>query len=328
MGSHIADYFQSYFPNAEIFGLRRWHLSITRNINHLAEKIVLLDCDLTDPVATEDVIRRVRPEIVFHCAAQSFVSPSWRHPSLYMDVNYKGTVNLLEAIRKHSPETFIHLPGSGEEYGKIAQDMLPINSQTAINPVNPYAVSKVAQDLIGLVYYESYGVNVIRTRAFNHEGPRRMNVFGLPWYAYQLARISHSIQEPLLTTGETSDLRNFTHVLDMVEAYVKAVQFCDPGKLYLIGNSLSTHELTFRDCIDRMIRYAGLDGRVEIKQVSQYTRPTSVPYLIADVSEFVSVTGWSINKSMDDVLNDTVDYWMHNFMCFPRWNVLSEVAPI
>ena len=327
VGSHIADYIAENYPDTEIFALRRWHLSQMRNLLHLQDRITLLDCDLTDPISTEDTITIARPDIIFHCAAQSFVSPSWRHPSLYMDVNYKGTVNLLEAVRKKCPDTFIHLPGSGEEYGKVEEDELPITPDSKISPVNPYAVSKVAQDLIGLVYHESYGMNIIRTRAFNHEGPRRMNVFGLPWYAYQIARIKDGLQPPSLNTGVTSDLRNFTHVSDMVRAYILAVEKCEPGRLYIIGNNLSSHEQTFSACLQKMLQFAGLQDKVSIRQVDDYTRPTQVPRLIADCSDFNNISGWKIEKSMDQILADTLDYWQKHHGDFPAWKVISPIAP-
>ncbi len=218
VGSHLVDLIIKKHPEAEIFVTKRWHLSPIKNLIKYVDKLKVIDCDITDVVSTEDLIKQTKPEVIFHCAAESFVSPSWRNPHRYMSVNYNGTVNLLESIRKYSPETIIHIPGSGEEYGDIKQEDLPISLKTVINPVNPYAVSKVAQDLISNVYFESYGTNVIRTRAFNHEGPRRLNVFGLPWYAYQIARIKAGLQEPILKTGHTGDKRNFTHVSDMVEA--------------------------------------------------------------------------------------------------------------
>ena len=141
-----------------------------------------------------------------------------------MQVNYNGTVNLLEAIRKYSQDSIIHIPGSGEEYGDIKIEDLPITTNTLINPVNPYAVSKVAQDLIAKVYFDSYETKVIRTRGFNHEGPRRLYHFGLPWYAFQICRIKKGLQNPLIKTGHRLDKRNFTHVKDMCNGYLKAVQ--------------------------------------------------------------------------------------------------------
>ena len=143
----MADLITQLYPECRIFGTKRWHLSSLKNIDHILDKITFVDCDLTDPVSTNDLVKLTKPEVIFHFAAESFVSPSWKNPHRYMQVNYNGTVNLLEAIRRISPETVIHIPGSGEEYGDIEEDELPINVKTLINPVNPYAVSKVAQDL-------------------------------------------------------------------------------------------------------------------------------------------------------------------------------------
>ena len=183
VGSHMADYLLE--KNIEVYGLKRWNLSKMRNIRHLIDdnRVTLLDCDITDPIGVRNVIERVKPDKIFHFAAESFVSTSWNHPSHYMDVNFKGTVNLLDAIRQVGINPRFHIAGSGEEYGEIFEEELPINEKTILRPVNPYAVSKIAQDFIGFVYFKSYGLDVIRTRAFNHEGPRRDNVFGIPWYA-------------------------------------------------------------------------------------------------------------------------------------------------
>ena len=253
----------------------------------------MIDADLTDPVYTYDLISLTKPDVVFHFAAESFVSPSWKNPHRYMSVNYNGTINILEGIRKYSPNTIIHIPGSGEEYGDIKPKELPITTKTLINPVNPYAVSKVAQDLIAKVYYDSYETKVIRTRGFNHEGPRRLYHFGLPWYAFQICRIKKNLQEPLIKTGHREDKRNFTHVKDMCEAYLKAVQYCEFGELYLVGNSNKNYETTFDDALKRMLKISNMKN-VEIKSVPEFTRPTQVPFLISDCSKFTEISGWSL----------------------------------
>ena len=178
VGSHMVDLLSKECPNSRLVAIKRWHLSNLSNLKHLGSRLSFIDCDLTDSHAVDDTIRQVRPDYIFHFAAESFVSPSWRNPSRYMEVNYQATVNILEAIRKHLPDTVIHIPGSGEEYGDIDESNLPITPKTPLNPVNPYAVSKVAQDLISKVYFDSFGTRVIRTRSFNHEGPRRHLVFG------------------------------------------------------------------------------------------------------------------------------------------------------
>ena len=137
-----------------------------------------------------------------------------------------------------------------EEYGEINQNELPINEDTILRPVNPYAVTKIAQDFIAYVYFRSYGLKVIRTRAFNHEGPRRDKVFGLPMYAFQLAKIEEGLQKPIIKTGVLSDKRNLTHVKDMVEAYWLAVNKCKPGELYIIGNNQENLTFTYEQILN------------------------------------------------------------------------------
>ncbi|MBI96510.1 GDP-mannose 4,6-dehydratase [bacterium] len=323
----MADLIVKKFPNCKIYASRRWHLSDLSNIENILDKITLIDCDLTDPISTNDLIELTKPEVIFHFAAESFVSPSWKNPHRYMSVNYNGTVNILEAIRKLSPNTIIHIPGSGEEYGDIKETDLPINTNTLINPVNPYAVSKVAQDLIAKVYFDSYSTKVIRTRAFNHEGPRRSFVFGLPWYAYQICRIKKGLQDPIIKTGHRFDKRNFTHVIDMCEAYLKSVQYCNFGDLYLIGNSDKTYEATFDEVLNRMLSISDLSN-VEIKTVSKYMRPTQVPFLISDCSKFTEISNWEPNLSLEDILKDTLKYWENNKKLDYNLNSLGDVYPL
>jgi GDP-4-dehydro-6-deoxy-D-mannose reductase len=308
VGSHMADYVLELDGGYELYGLKRWHLSRLDNIRHIQDRVILVDCDLTDPISVREMIGRVRPDRIFHFASESFVSPSWNHPSRYMMMNYNATVNLLDAIHLHELSTLIHIPGSGEEYGEIAEEELPITPETVLRPVNPYAVSKIAQDLISYVYFKSYGIGVIRTRAFNHEGPRRDKVFGIPWYAYQIARVEAGLQEPLLKVGFLDDRRNFTHVRDMVVAYWLATEKCEPGELYLIGSEDPESIYTFREALELLIDMAKVKG---IRYVTdpQYVRPTNVPRLIADTSKFCELTGWKPSIAFKQILTDTLEYW-------------------
>jgi len=308
VGSHMADYILSLSGDYEIYGTKRWHLSRMDNIRHILDKVTLLDCDLTDPISVRELMSEVKPEIIFHFAAESFVSPSWKHPHRYMDMNYTATVNLLDSIHNQNLDSILHIPGSGEEYGQIEESEIPITPETVMRPVNPYAVSKIAQDLIGYVYNKSYGVKVIRTRAFNHEGPRRDKVFGIPWYAYQIAMVEAGRQEPLLKVGHIDDRRNFTHVLDMVNAYWMSVNKCTPGELYLVGSESSETIYTFREALEKLIKMSTVSG-IKYEEDAKYVRPTNVPRLIADTSKFHEATGWEPKIPFDRILTDTLEYW-------------------
>jgi len=310
VGSHLADFILEKNPDVHIYGTKRWNLERLRNVRHLLDhpRVTWVDCDVTDSISVRDLIHTVRPDKIFHLASESFVSPSWLHPSHYMNVNYNGTVNMLEAVRAEGINPRFLIPGTPEEYGDVPENELPIKEDSNLRPVNPYAVSKMAQDYIGYVYFRSYGMNVIRTRAFNHEGPRRDYVFGVPWYAYQIARIEAGKQPPVLTHGHIDDKRNFTHIHDLVEAYWEAMEKCEPGELYLIGNDGESHIATFREIIQKLLEKSEVTG-IMTQEDPKLVRPTSLPYLIGDTSKFREKTGWSPKVSLEQVLDDTLAYW-------------------
>jgi GDP-4-dehydro-6-deoxy-D-mannose reductase len=225
-----------------------------------------------------------------------------------MDVNYHGTVNLLEAIKEYSPYCVYLNPGSGEEYGDITLEELPINQHTELRPVNPYAVTKVAQDLICYVYHKSFNLNTIRLRTFNHEGPRRERYFGIASYAYQISKIKLGLQEKIIKVGHIDDKRNFTHVDDIVDAYFIAMEKAEPGKLYIVGSEDDKNVATFREVLYTLINMSGLDG-IKIIQVPEFTRPTNVPYLIGDTSDFRNTTGWTPKRNLEEILTSIQNYW-------------------
>lgn len=309
VGSHMVDFLIKK-KNYDIYVTKRYHLSKLQFTENFYNKVKWIDCDLTDPISTEKLIKKVKPSFLFHFAAESFVSPSWDHPHRYMSVNYNATVNLLDSIRKFKLKTRFFIPGSGEEYGEIDPKNIPINEETALNPVNPYAVSKVAQDLIGYVYFKSYNLNVIRCRTFNHEGPRRENVFGLSSYAYQIARIEKGYQKPIIYVGRMNDKRNFTHIEDVVEAYWIAINECKPGELYLIGNEDKKNIFTFKEALLKLIKFSNV-GNVKIKEHKPFVRPTDVPRLIVETKKFSKISNWKPKISFDKILLDTLNYWRY-----------------
>lgn len=307
VGSHMTDYLVKD-SSLKIYCTKRYHLSKTKFIKNFYKNVIWKDCDITDSVAVEDLIKKIKPDLLLHFAAESFVSPSWLHPHRYMMVNYNGTVNLLNAIKNYSSKTKILIPGSGEEYGDLPKTEMPINENTILNPVNPYAVTKIAQDLIGYVYYKSYNLNVIRCRTFNHEGPRRENVFGIASYAYQIARIENNLQKPIILVGDTSDKRNFTHVYDVIRAYWLAINKCKPGELYIIGNQKKSSIFTFEEALKKLIKMSFVKS-IKIQKHDAFIRPTKVSRLIVKSNKFEKLTGWRATKSFDTILLDTLEYW-------------------
>lgn len=321
VGSHILDHLiasqTKSDPTLEVYATRRYHLSRRDKVLHLQKNVEWIDCDITDPIAVNRIISQIKPDRLFHMAAESFVSPSWDHPHRYMDVNYNGTVNILDALKNFAPDCRILIPGSGEEYGDILESELPISDRTPLRPVNPYAVTKIAQDLISYVYFRSYNLKVLRLRTFNHEGPRREHYFGIASYCYQIAKMELGLQELKLRVGHTGDKRNFTHVKDIVEAYFLAMEKLEPGDLYLVGTERDENIATFAEVIDRLVKISTLTKEVVIEKVPEYTRPTSVPYLLADAKKFSALTNWKATYTLDEILLDTLNYWRERVKSTP-----------
>jgi len=308
VGSHLLDFLLKR-KDMQIHATRRWssRMSLVDHIPEVEQSINWHICDLTDPFSIEGVISKVRPDRVFHLGAQSFVSPSWSAPDVYFRTNVLGTLYLLEALRRHElVDTRVLLPGSGEEYGDVPESELPIRPETQLRPVNPYAVSKVAQDLLGYEHHKSYGQHIVRIRAFNHEGPRRDRVFALPSFAWQIARIEAGLTPPVVKVGNLEALRNWTDVRDMVRAYWLALEKCPAAELFLIG---SQKVMTVKECLDYMISKSPKKDDITIETHASLVRPTEPLRLVADTKPFEGLTGFSCQIPFEQTLEDTLDYW-------------------
>jgi GDP-4-dehydro-6-deoxy-D-mannose reductase len=216
-GSHLVDYMAER-GDAEIWGIQRWR-SRTENIEHLRDRMRLVECDLRDAESTRDTIEQVRPDWIFHLAAQSFVPTSWKAPSESLTTNVLGQLHLFEACRRLQLKPRIQVACSSEEYGMVYENELPIKETNPLRPLSPYAVSKVAQDMLAYQYYMSYQTDVVITRGFNHEGPRRGPVFVASDFAKQIADIERGLKPPVIHVGNLEARRDFTDVRDMVQAY-------------------------------------------------------------------------------------------------------------
>jgi GDP-4-dehydro-6-deoxy-D-mannose reductase len=311
VGSHLVDLLLER-GGAEVYATKRWssRMDLHAHRRDIEERVAWRVCDLTDAYSVHDVIAEIRPDRVFHLGAQSFVSPSWGAPELYIRTNVLGTLHLLEALQRLGlAGTRVLIPGSGEEYGDVPDDELPIRPETMLRPVNPYAVSKVAQDLLGYEHHRSYGLHVVRIRAFNHEGPRRDKVFALPAFARQIALIERGLIEPKLKVGNLEARRNWTDVRDMVRAYALAIERCPAGELFLIG---SDRVMSVDECLRALIALSPRAKEIEVVTDPALVRRTEVLRLVADTRPFVALTGWKPAIPFEQTLADTLDYWREN----------------
>jgi GDP-4-dehydro-6-deoxy-D-mannose reductase len=302
-GSHLAEMLLSDHPEVEVFGSYRWR-SRRENIVDIESRVQLVESDLRDYTSVHSLLEASRPDAIFHLAAQSFVPSSWTAPSETLTTNVVGQTNLFEAIRALRIDPVVQIACSSEEYGLVLPDETPIKETNPLRPLSPYAVSKVAQDMLGYQYHQSYGIKAIRTRGFNHTGPRRGYVFVTSNFARQLALIEAGKQEPVIRVGNLDAIRDFTDVRDMVRAYWLAVKHATPGEVYNIARG---EGISIRELLERLIALSTADVTVETDPAR--LRPSDVEILVGDSSKFRAETGWEPRIPFDQTLSDTLDYW-------------------
>jgi len=289
--------------DCEIFGIQRWR-SPLENVVHFMDRITLVECDLRDASSTRDTLERMRPDWIFHLAAQSFVPTSWSAPTESLTTNVLGQLNLFEAVRRIGLQCRIQIACSSEEYGMVYADELPIKETNPLRPLSPYAVSKVAQDLLAYQYWMSWKVDSVRTRGFNHEGPRRGPVFVASDFAKQIADIEKGLKPAVLHVGNLEARRDFTDVRDMVRAYWMALEKCEPGEVY---NLCSGRAYSIQQVLDLLLGMTKV--KIEVRQDRMRLRPSDVPVLLGDCSKFTQATGWEPVIPFEQTLRDMLDFW-------------------
>lgn len=305
-GSHLADFIIAEFPWIEIFGTWRWR-SRLENVEHLKNAVTFIECDLKDQSSIARALAKINPARIFHLAAHSYVPTSWKMPTEVLINNIGGEANLFEAARNMLHEsTRIHVACSSEEYGLVHQSECPITEDNPLRPVSPYGVSKVAQDLLAYQYHQSYGTWVVRTRAFNHTGPRRGEVFVCSDFAKQLVEIELKLREPRLKVGNLAAIRDFTDVRDVVRGYWLALEKGEPGDVYNIGGGAA---YSMNDVLSLLLELTGLTTKVLIEVDKDRLRPSDVPVLICDASKFQKQTGWNPEIPFKQTMIDLLNYW-------------------
>ena len=302
-GSHLADYILENHSDAKVFGIARWR-SRMENLLHIQDKIELFEADLKDLVSLKKCMAEIKPDRIFHLAAQSFVPASWTCPAETFAINSIGQINLFEAILGQGLKSRIQIAGSSEEYGMVYPDEVPMKETNPLRPLSPYAVSKVAQDLLAYQYFKSYGLWTVRTRGFNHTGPRRGEVFICSNFAKQIAEIEKGKRKPVMYVGNLEARRDFTDVRDTVRAYWLSLEKGEPGDVYNIGTGKA---YTMKEILDMLL---GLSReQVKIETDPKRLRPSDVEILLSDSTKFRKLTGWEPKIPLKQSLQDLLDYW-------------------
>jgi GDP-4-dehydro-6-deoxy-D-mannose reductase len=331
-GSHLAEYLLTR-PELEVFGTYRWRSRMdnledviaagklnriaaggnVRSAEELAKRIEgearpsclnLILADLADPSSMRRLIAGLRPDRIFHLAAQSFVPASWDAPAETMHLNVVGQINLFEAIRDAGLDPLVHVAGSSEEYGLVLPDEVPMKESNPFRPLSPYAVSKVAQELLAWQYYRSYGLRAVVTRGFNHTGPRRGENFVTSTFALQIAQIEKGLRPPVIDVGDLESKRDWTDVRDTVRGYWLALEKGVPGEVYNVGSGICR---SCREMLDVLLTHT--DRQIEVRVDPSRLRPSDVPLLWADPSKFQRQTGWRPEIPFETTMRDLLDYW-------------------
>jgi len=304
VGSHLIDYILDNQPDVDLIVCAKRTKSNMDNVKHLTTKtkIKFVDVELEDSKSV-DALFTVFGEFdkCFHLAAQSFVKLSFDSPAETLTTNVIGTINLLEAIRKFNKECVILISGSSDEYG-IHNEI--IDENTYLRPLSPYAVSKVAQENLGHQYFKSYGLKTILTRTFNHDGPRRADVFVTSSFAKQIAEIEKGGKEAVIHHGNLDSYRDFTDVRDVVRAYWLASEKCENGEPY---NICSGEVTKIDDVLNKLLSFSTI--KIEKKQDPNRMRPSDIMRLEGKNDKFKKATGWNIEISVDKMLEDLLNYW-------------------
>ena len=303
VGSHLADYILDNQPEVEVHGTKRWRSPLD-NIEDILSKVTLHDCDIKDLSSLIITLRKVKPDKIFHLAAQSYVPYSYIAPVDTLMTNVIGTASLLEAVRLTEQDPLIHICSSSEVYGQVKKEDTPIKETQPLNPVSPYAVGKVAQDMLGLQYYTSWGLKTVRTRYFTHTGARRSEVFVCSNFAKQIAKVEAGLQEPIVRVGNLDSVRTFVDVRDTIRSYWMLNKGM-AGEAYNIGGNRT---MTIGEMLKLLLSLSTVpDTKIVVDQ--QLLRPADVTLQIPDCTKSREATGWKPRIPFEETLESLLNYW-------------------
>ena len=302
VGSHLVEQCRKRYPQAELFGItgHQTYQTVTPGMSD----IKIWVADIKQPEAIRKVVAMSQPDLIIHLAAQSSVSASWRDPFGTLEVNAGGVIHLLEALRSEQLTPRIVLVGSGEQYGMVHPEDIPIREECPFRPANPYAVSKVTQDFYGYQYFVAYGLPILRARPFNHFGPRQSSMFVIANFTRQIALIEAKRTEPVLTIGNLEAWRDFLPIEDVVAAYLAIAEQGQPGEAYNIGSGQAR---SIKEILDLLLTFARVP--IQLREDPVRLRPTDVPLLEADTSRLRTDTNWKPVVQFEFALQQTLDFW-------------------
>ena len=285
----------------EVWGLAR---RPALDLQHLRGHVQVVVADLANLDQTTAALEQVHPDVVFHLAGQSNVPRSFEDPAGTLINNTLAELHLFQAVLRLRQNPLLLIAVSNEIYGQVRPEDLPLNEDTPLRPVSPYAVSKATQDLLAYQFHISHRLRTIRLRPFNHIGPRQSEQFVVAAFAAQIARIEAGRQPPLIRVGNLTAERDFTDVRDMARAYELAALRGHPPLAYNLGSGRS---VSIRWLLDTLLSLSACD--IAIEPDPSRMRPADVPRVESDCRLFREHTGWEPAIPLEQTLLDTLEYW-------------------
>ncbi len=301
VGGYLAQCLQDEF-NMEVYATKLANTQTQEDLSFIEPRIY--DLDILNRNDIVELLYAIRPDYIFHLAAQSSVSEAWKNPALTIDVNIKGSVNVMDAVRELYYKPRMVIIGSGEEYGHIKEDETPIHEDTKLRPGNIYAATKACQNMIGSIYSKAYDMELMLVRAFNHVGPGQSPIFVVSDFCKQVAEIEKGIREPVMYVGNLAARRDFTDVRDVVRAYGLLALKGRAGETYNVG---SGNAMEIRAVLDMIISMSS--SKIEVRVDPNKIRPVDVPIIEADISKIHEETGWEPKIPFAQTVREILDYW-------------------
>jgi GDP-4-dehydro-6-deoxy-D-mannose reductase len=300
-GSHLADYLLE--RGEEVVAL----LGINEdrvNIQHIKRHLHIVAADVRDFDRMREVLQSSKPQRIYHLAAFSSPAESVENPELTYQVNFMGALNLLSAWLRVGMDCRFLLVSSAEVYGIVPRQKLPMREEMELRPVNPYAGSKAAAEILALQFFRSYGLPIVRVRPFNHTGPRQSSKFVCSNFARQVAEIEMGVRPPTIVAGNVHVVRDFSDVRDIVRGYSNLLESGTPGEVYQL---CSGHPVSIESILQTVISFASKPVQVSVDR--SLLRNHEAAEVWGDCSKTKLAIGWEPRHELTDTLRTLKLYW-------------------
>ena len=298
MGSHLVDFLSE--KGHEVYGIYYGKVNL---VDEIKNKGNLVELDIRDYKNLKELIAKIKPDQIYHLAAQSYPTISWDEPIHTTEVNVNGTINVFEAVKELKLNCKILVAGSSAQYGFVREDEVPVKESREMKPLHPYGVSKVAQEGLTYQYAKNFGIHGFTMRIFNTTGPRKVNDVCSD-FTKQIAAIELGLQEPIIRVGNLNTKRAITDVRDEIRGFYLAMQKAEPGAAYNISGAKA---YLIKDILDMALNYSNVKPEIKVDPI--LLRPTDEPIIFGDSTNLYNATGWKQEIPIEKTVRDMIDYW-------------------